>query len=280
MFSARLKSVNFHEKFTAFFIHFGISLVIFLILGWLIYFQWYPVPFFYSDGGWQGLRLIAFVDLVLGPSLTFIVFKRGKPSLKFDLTLIGLAQLAALIWGVWTVQNEKPVALVFADESFRTIPHYQFVEAGLQLKRLKQFGKTTPVKIFVETPKDPLVRLKLYEQIMKTKGHLFLYGDLYRALTDNNKAIISKKSINMTEYLAESEYIANKAEDQIKFKKFMLEADKNESEYLFLPYLARFNYYFLVIDKNNWDSVKLLDIRPPQAYSREIKVNRNKQNVK
>ena len=42
-------------------------MVIFIIIGYLILFHWYPDFFFASDGGWQGIRIIAFVDLVLGP---------------------------------------------------------------------------------------------------------------------------------------------------------------------------------------------------------------------
>jgi hypothetical protein len=265
----RLKKINFREKLNAFLIHIGISLIIFFALSWLIYFHWYPVPFFRTDGGWQGLRLIAFVDLVLGPSLTFIVFKRGKPSLKFDLTLIGLAQLAALIWGIWAVQNEKPVALVFADESFRTIPHYQFTEAGVDLKDLKKFGANNPVKIFVKIPNDQQQRLKLFEHLVKTRGHLYLQGQLYRPFTDKNKSLIKAKSINMEEFLAD------KPEDKVKFRSFIDNTGKKESDYLFIPYLARFNYYFLVIDKKTWEFSDVLDIRPPQFYPRTINVNRS-----
>ena len=80
----------------AFLIHLAISFVIFLVLAYMIVVYWYPLPFFHTDGGWQGFRIIVGVNLVLGPLLTLIVYKPGKPGLKLDLTLIGLAQAAAL----------------------------------------------------------------------------------------------------------------------------------------------------------------------------------------
>ena len=49
------------NRFGAFAVHLGISLVIFIILGYLILFHWYPDFFFASDGGWQGIRIVAFV---------------------------------------------------------------------------------------------------------------------------------------------------------------------------------------------------------------------------
>jgi len=55
------------NRWQAFLIHLGISTVIFLILLYFIVFHWYPHPFFAKGGGWQGVRLITGVDLVLGP---------------------------------------------------------------------------------------------------------------------------------------------------------------------------------------------------------------------
>ena len=40
-------------KFKATAIHFSISAVIFFSLAYLIYFVWYPQPYFSIDGGWQ-----------------------------------------------------------------------------------------------------------------------------------------------------------------------------------------------------------------------------------
>ena len=64
-----------------------------------MFWVWYPTPYFAIDGGWQVLRILAGVDVVLGPLLTFIVFKIGKPSLKFDMSCIILMQIGALIYG-------------------------------------------------------------------------------------------------------------------------------------------------------------------------------------
>ena len=85
------------SRFSAFSIHLGISFLIFLLLAYLVVFQWYPGIFFDNDGGWRGMRIIVAVDLVLGPLLTLVVFKAGKPGLRTDLTLIGLFRLYACV---------------------------------------------------------------------------------------------------------------------------------------------------------------------------------------
>ena len=41
-------------------------------------FEWFPDFYYAIDGGWEGMRLIIGVDLVLGPMLTLVVFKARK----------------------------------------------------------------------------------------------------------------------------------------------------------------------------------------------------------
>ena len=51
---------------------------------------WYPAPYFMAAGGWQGLRIAAPIDLILGPLLAFIVLnkKKGTKKLIGDMTVI------------------------------------------------------------------------------------------------------------------------------------------------------------------------------------------------
>ena len=67
--------------------------------------------------------LITTVDVVLGPLLTFAVFdlKKGWAHLRLDLTVIGVIQLAALIYGLITLSEARPIAMVFETDRFRVI---------------------------------------------------------------------------------------------------------------------------------------------------------------
>ncbi len=66
-----------HNRYQAFGLHLGISFLIFMILASIIIFFWYPGFLFSTDGGWQGIRLIAGVDLVIGPFLTLMIYKNN-----------------------------------------------------------------------------------------------------------------------------------------------------------------------------------------------------------
>ncbi|MFZ4790954.1 MAG: hypothetical protein ACOYMW_08700 [Candidatus Competibacteraceae bacterium] len=70
-------------RFRAFAIHLTASASIVLALLGLMRWVWYPAPYFEINGGWIVLRILAGVDVVLGPLLTLIVFKPGKPGTDF-----------------------------------------------------------------------------------------------------------------------------------------------------------------------------------------------------
>ena len=53
------------------------------------------------------------IDIIIGPVITFIIYKTNKSSLKFDLTVIALLQLAALCYGMNTVFEGRPAFVVF-----------------------------------------------------------------------------------------------------------------------------------------------------------------------
>ena len=59
-------------------VHLSMSIVVFIYLAYQIYYNWYPQPYFSIDGGWQGIRLVGAIDLVLGPLITFLIFDLRK----------------------------------------------------------------------------------------------------------------------------------------------------------------------------------------------------------
>jgi hypothetical protein len=110
-----------YNRYQAFAVHMVISLVIFFILLVCITQYWYPGILFDTGNGWKAIGIIVGIDLVLGPLLTLIVFNHNKSSLKFDLAIIALVQTAALVYGAWTIHQNRPIALAFINNNFNTI---------------------------------------------------------------------------------------------------------------------------------------------------------------
>lgn len=64
------------------------------------------------------LLTMAFVDVVLGPLVTLIVFDRAKSSLRKDIITIVMLQLAFLTYGVYSLYAARPVHIVFEENRF------------------------------------------------------------------------------------------------------------------------------------------------------------------
>ena len=119
-------------RFRAAAIHFAICASAGAILLALFWFVWYPSPLFHAVGGDEIFLLLLAVDVVLGPLLTLVVFKAGKKSLKFDLAVIGLVQVVALSYGVWTLLVGRPVYIAGLGAKFAVVQANEIDDAELK----------------------------------------------------------------------------------------------------------------------------------------------------
>jgi hypothetical protein len=99
-------------------LHLLISLVVATLVGSLIYFVWYPAPYFEVAGGNTLMLLIMSVDVVIGPFLTLAVFKSGKKGLRFDLIVIAALQISAFCYGLFVITAARPVFIVAEVDRF------------------------------------------------------------------------------------------------------------------------------------------------------------------
>ena len=118
-------------------VHFLLSVLVAALAAALVFGLWYPYPYRDISGGRELFFLVAAVDVVMGPLLTFAVFNRQKPlkELRRDLGVIALLQLAALAYGMWTVFVARPVHMVFEIDRFRVV-HAIDVDTALLAKAL------------------------------------------------------------------------------------------------------------------------------------------------
>ena len=136
----------------------------------LIFFVWYPHPYFQAVGAWSVLRILVGVDLVLGPVLTLILFKPGKRGLKFDLCFIACVQLAAFVYGITVIYGERPYVNVFAVDRFsvyayRDIDGEQWEDA-LGAGRLDPKPWRGPALVVATKPADLAGAQRLLEETL------------------------------------------------------------------------------------------------------------------
>lgn len=117
-------------------LHLALSLTAVSLLVAVVLLLWYPAPYDTAMGITKILCVLASVDIVLGPLLTLIIFNPGKPTLKFDLAVIAMLQLAALAYGAVTAFAGRPVFVVFNLDRFTVvseadIPANEMTRAGM-----------------------------------------------------------------------------------------------------------------------------------------------------
>ena len=257
------------SRFKAFLIHFLISLFVFLILLYFILIQWYPSPLFENDGGWRVIRIIVGIDLVLGPLLTLIVFKPGKPGLKFDLTMIAVAQTLALSWGVWTTYNERPAAVIYTIDHFTPVPAYQLAQQGIGSKELEKFGDSWPVLIFSDIPQENLsFALKTAMQEAKP---LYLFKQYYKKFTPEYTGALKRSSMNL------EKYVEDKPELKKRYQEAILNLTPNKTNTVFLALHSREKWITVIFDLDTMQMLDTIDIEPSKYfYAQKIKRQKKK----
>lgn len=153
------------EKTKAFLIHLIISMIVALVSMAVVYLVWNPYPLYKATGITKIFLLMLGIDLTLGPLLTFIVFKKGKKTLRFDLAVIGILQLSALIYGLYHVYEGRPVWIAYNVDRFdlvrvNEIDNRQIAKAKLEYQEPSNFK---PQYVAAIVPKD---NLKLKNQIL------------------------------------------------------------------------------------------------------------------
>ncbi|MGB1221061.1 MAG: hypothetical protein ACPG43_05950 [Alcanivoracaceae bacterium] len=101
------------DKLVAAGIHLLFSALIVASLVAVVMWAWFPGPLSRIEGVTIPLKILVIVDVILGPMLTFVVFKRDKPSLKKDLGVIIALQLAAFGYGGWVMYQARTAVLAW-----------------------------------------------------------------------------------------------------------------------------------------------------------------------
>ncbi|WP_302174780.1 TfpX/TfpZ family type IV pilin accessory protein [uncultured Hydrogenophaga sp.] len=120
--------------------HLLISLLLAAAVAALVFLVWFPSPFRELSGGFKLFLIIVAVDVVLGPCATLVVANQSKSrrELRTDVALIGLIQLLALGYGLWTLAQARPVYMAFEIDRFRVV-HAVDVDPGLLAQAPEQW---------------------------------------------------------------------------------------------------------------------------------------------
>lgn len=245
-------------RFKACAIHFGISVLIGLGILSLMLGLWYPGGYFKLLGGSELLYIMLGVDVCLGPLLTFVVYKVGKKTLKFDLAVIALCQLCALIYGSNVMFQSRPVFNVFEKNKFKVTLASELKD-GKQLKLAKKsnwrvLSLKGPLLVAAVPPTDS----KENSEIIMAAANMLdwnLFPKLYVEYDEQRKEVLknAKPLSNLRVVSAENKEVIDV---------FLKHENRDISSYVYLPIVAGYVVMTAVVDAKNADFIEIINVYP------------------
>lgn len=244
------------DKIKAFSIHLSISATIVGFVFVLIFFFWYPKSFFEANGAWGIVRILIVVDLVMGPSLTLILFKKGKKGLVMDMCIIVAIQLSALVYGTTVIFGARPYYLVFAVDRFEIVGKSEIDSTKIVHPELTVKPNKGPILVYTELPKDPEEATKLmFETVMEGAPDIDRRPEYYQLYRPNVDKVLQQAK-KITELVKIDE--KNKKEVEKFLKKHPTQID----DLLYLPLKGRNKFIALVIDKTTGLPIDGISVDP------------------
>jgi hypothetical protein len=254
--ASHMSEIKMKLRIRAALIHLAISTAIGLLTAVLVYLVWYPDKFSIAVNVSSIFIILLVVDICLGPLITFIIFNPKKKELKLDLAIVALIQMGALVYGVNTVFEGRPIYVVFNIDRFDLVRANDLSDEDLSLAD-KEF-QARPLwgvrYIIAVRPESPDERQKLLFDALDGKKDLPFIPKYYQP------------------YENHLEYIKTKIRSLDELKIFnpdmSMNIDALKQKYSglagYLPMRADSKDLTIILDFNSGQVVDVLELKPWQ----------------
>ncbi len=242
------------NKPRAFLIHLSMSAAIVGIVCAVIFFAWYPQPYFDIVGAWSVLQILIGVDLIIGPLLTLILYKPNKPGLVFDLSIIAVIQLSALIYGTTVIYQERPYYVVFAIDRFEVLSRTEIDPNAIPYDSLRKKPFIGPIFAVALFPDSEQERQKLLTDVFAGKPDLERrpeYWDIY----ERHTAGIIERAKPLTE-------LANDRPDARNKIDFFTQSRTDADQLIGVPIVGKKGAFCFVLNRNTQQPVGVIEFDP------------------
>ena len=242
------------KRLKFFFSHLSISFLIALLVIGLVFFVWYPAPLAKAVGVTNIFLMMLAIDVIVGPILGWLVYQEGKKTLKFDLSVIILIQIAALCYGVFSIEQGRPAWLVYNVDRFELVRKNELVDTNIQQAR-PQFQKPSwfkPQYVATEFAKD--IQQRNDEMFAEVLGGISIaqrperYVELTQAKTQIQQRALPLKELEQYNPKTDVE-------------KTLAKYPKADA---WLPLKANAVDMVVLVNKESASIIKIVDLRPWQ----------------
>ena len=201
------------------------------------------------------LKILLLVDLVLGPLITLIIFKAGKPGLKFDLSVIAALQIAALLYGGSIIYQNRPGYLVFAVDRFEIVAVTAVDENAIPDPGLRRAsGNPIPI-VYASLPEDKQASDKILFEVVLGGADIEMRPELYRPFEKNfDKVFMKGIDISML--------VDTDVETDNRVREFVSGKDAKLSDFLYYPLVGKNKDMLIVFARTGGRPVGVIDVNP------------------
>jgi hypothetical protein len=200
----RLKAFSLHLLSSA--------TVLTLILGSL-YFGWYRWPGWHLTDVTTVVLVMVCVDVVLGPTLTFIIAnqKKSRRELTRDIGMIVVVQLCALIYGSVSLWNGRPLYYAFSESVLQLVQAYDIDAKDAEIGRqqnpaLAPHWYSLPRWIWAPLPQNAEESRKIVVSAITGGDDVISMPKYFKPWEDGLTSLRSKlKKVDDVAYFAKSE---------------------------------------------------------------------------
>ena len=234
--------------------HLSISFLIALLVIGLVFFLWYQTPLATAVGVTQIFLMILAIDVIVGPILGWLVYKEGKKTLKFDLSVIIIIQIAALCYGVYSIEQGRPAWLVFHADRFELVRKNDILLENIDQAQ-SQFQH-------VSWSKPQFVAVKSAVSIQQHQNDIFT-----EVLGGISLAQQPERYVELTEAKAKIQQRALPLKE-LELYNLKIEVEKTLAKYpkadAWLPLKATAVDMVVLVNKESASIIKIVDLRPWQ----------------
>ena len=239
-------------RIKAFLIHGLVSISVALLVIGLVFFIWYPSPLAKAVGVTHIFLMMLVIDVILGPLLTLLVYKQGKKTLLFDLTVIVLLQISALGYGLWTISQGRPAWLVFNVDRFDNVRVNEIDNRNIA-KAQQQYQNPSwfyPQWVAATAPKNIDENNQVTFEAVFSGVDIAQRPNLYSPLINQRKQL-QKKAVNIKELY--------KYNDKQLVQEILGQYPQADA---FVPLKANAVDMTVLINKDKGEVIKIVDLRP------------------
>jgi len=244
------------HRIRAFALHFALSATIIGLFLAAVFLVWYPHPYWISEGLTPIVWLLLGVDVGLGPTLTFAVYRPGKKGLALDLALIVAVQAAAFAYGSYTIVSERPAYVAFAVDRFTVVPAAAVDDSTLHDPGMRESLFAGPRLVLAARPDNPDERTRLLFETLAGGRDIEFRPEFYQPYPGPRPESVTARGKDLRARLAD------RPAARAAFEALLAREQRTPDQVVFLPLVGKRKDLAAVVDRATARPLGTIDVTP------------------